>query len=109
MVLDDFEVAAIGALRAAEDALRNTVIGPELAAHGWSTPFAVGLADYCARLRSDVENRRYDVSWGSAGLVRWMQEDVSPLRKDMDLLREAVHNASRALQTLSELLSQSPH
>lgn len=40
---------------------------------------AFGLPRKCAGLRSHVEHRTYDATWGTGGLVRWMQEDASPL------------------------------
>jgi hypothetical protein len=102
--LDPFENRAVEALRRAEEVLTATEITPELAAHGWSRQFALELAGECAGLRTHIEARSYEPTWGRGGLGRWVQEDVSPLRKDMDPLRESIHEASRALGSLSEHL-----
>ena len=102
VTLDEAEAAAIRALRRAEEVLSETPIDGELADHGWSRSFALGIAKECADLRSHVEGRTYEASWRGAGLMRWMQDDVSPTSTDE--LKEAVSEAYSALRSLSEQL-----
>ena len=88
--------------RRAEEVLSETPIDGELADHGWSGAFALGLAKECADLRSQLESRTYEASWRGAGLMRWMQDDVSPTSTDE--LKKAVSEAYSALRSRSEHL-----
>jgi hypothetical protein len=97
--IDEVRERVAGALREAAETLRDTPIDADLSRHGWTPSFARGLAEECERLLARVEAGSYPSEWGSAGLGRWMQEEVDPTATDT--LKDAIHHASDYLQAMS--------
>lgn len=87
---------ATASLGEAEAILRNTPIDETLAGHGWTEWFAEVIADTCAKCREDLEANRYEYEWGGGGLMRQMQDEISPTTSDV--LKESVAKAYDALR-----------